>query len=127
MSNIKEVNIRIDLYKQLPQNSVGAEIGVCKGKNALNMYNTINPKLMYLVDIWEKDELTYVYHPPELYYDDWESEVRKMFTGKNVEIRKQFSIEFLSSLPAGHLDWVYLDSDHSYENISKEPSLKYLK
>jgi len=133
MSYRKMVNIdtRINLYKHFGANGVGAEIGVCRGANSAYLFLATRPKKMYLVDIWIIDPLTEIHHSRDLHYGDWESNVRELFSNEIksgvIEIKRKTGIEFLTSLPDKALDWVYLDSDHSYENISKELDLAISK
>lgn len=115
------------MYGAIPKDTIGAEIGVCRGANALSLYNISQPKLMYLVDIWEYNELTYQYHSEELWYNDWENDVKELFVGKNVEIRKQKSADFLRSLYDNSLDWVYIDADHNLAGEDLNLSLLKVK
>lgn len=115
------------LYEFLPKNAIGAELGVCKGDNAQQLYKITKPQKLYLVDIWIKDETTYKYHPPELYYDDWYELVKSKFPYDNVKVLKMNTLDFLESLEDESLDWVYLDSDHMYSHFSKEIALSIKK
>jgi hypothetical protein len=121
---VVSVDTRSTLYARFPKNGVGAEIGVCRGLNAAMLYMSARPKKLHLVDIWDRDILTEIHHPKELHYNDWESDVRSLFNEEIklgfVEIHRQTGVLFLTSCEDKSLDWVYLDSDHSYENISKE-------
>ncbi|HEY9705574.1 MAG TPA: class I SAM-dependent methyltransferase [Allocoleopsis sp.] len=124
---INEVETKMQIYNRLLRNGVGAEIGVCRGINATALYVSTKPSKFYLVDIWEDNPDTKKYHPVGLYYDNWMNDVSKLFDkeieNNIVELHRKTSIEFLSSLPDGHLDWVYLDADHNYEAINAEIAL----
>ena len=119
------------LYQYFKQDGVGAEIGVCKGANASTLLRITRPKKLHLVDVWVRDPLTEIHHSEDLHYNDWESDIRNLFNNEikdNIVIlHKIAGIEFLNSIDDNYLDWVYLDSDHSYENISQELSLSILK
>ena len=122
---------RLSLYQHFKQGGVGAEIGVCKGANASTLLRVTKPKKLHLVDVWVRDPLTEIHHPEDLHYNDWESDVRDLFSNEinnnSVIIHKIASIEFLNSLNDNYLDWIYLDSDHSYDNVSQEIALSILK
>lgn len=122
-----EVKHRNDLYDLFPKNSVGAELGVCKGANAIELWKKTKPKRLYLVDLWQRDELTYKYHPPDLYYDDWQEEVNTKLPYPEVITVKQNSIQWLDSLPDNFLDWIYLDSSHIYHYVKIEYEKAVLK
>jgi len=122
MNEIVEVYSKEELYSLFPKNGVGAELGVCQGNNALLLYNCAQPLSLYLIDIWEKDELTYKHHPPRLYYDDWMIMVRNKLPHDNVHLVKQDSISWLNSIPDDFLDWIYIDSSHTYDHVRVEYS-----
>jgi len=125
---IKEIETREEMYLEIPKGGVGAELGACKGINALNLYQVTKPKKLYLCDIWTKTD------PdgnswsrggmPEIWYGDNYDLVKNFFkeeidSGK-VEVKKELSCDFLASLPDNYLDWVYIDSDHNYACVSIE-------
>lgn len=119
---IVEVHSKIDLYKLFPKGGIGAELGTCQGDNAVSLYNITKPKELYLVDIWERNDLTYKCHPPELVYDDWRQMVRNKLPHQDVYLVKQDSVKWLDSIPDDFLDWVYIDSLHQYHHVNQEYS-----
>ena len=135
MKVIKEVQTRQELYLEIPKGGVGAELGVCKGANAASLLVHTRPEKLYLVDIWtEKCPDGNDWHPLLLpSYGDHSELVSGIFFPEvengTVEIRKEFSTDFLHSIPDNSLDWVYLDSDHHYEVVADEirMSLKKVK
>lgn len=128
---VVNVDTRLNLYKYFGINGVGAEIGVCRGANSACLLLATRPNKMYLVDVWERDVLTEIHHSRDLHYNDWENDVRILFSNeienRSVEICRMTGINFLKNLPDRTLDWVYLDSDHSYENLSQELDLAISK
>ncbi len=122
-----EYSTRESMYDCIPKNTIGAEIGVCRGANALSLYEIIKPQKLYLVDIWEYNELTYKFHPPELYYNNWEDDVKSLFLDKEgVVIEKRSSSDFFTNLEE-ELDWVYIDADHRKAGEDLHLSLKSVK
>jgi hypothetical protein len=124
---IIEVKNRLELYSFFPKNGVGAELGTCRGDNGVRLFNATSPSQLYLVDIWERDDLTYKHHTPELYYDDWQDSVREKLPNPNVHLVKQDTVQWLESIPNDFLDWIYIDSDHNYSHVNKEYSLAVQK
>lgn len=126
-----EIDTRSNLYKHFPRGGVGAEIGVCRGVNAANLFLATRPIKLHLVDIWARDKITEIYHPIDLHYNDWEQDVRLLFEAEiqsgEVEIHRKTGIAFLNSCQDASLDWIYIDGDHSYENLSRELRLAVSK
>ena len=137
MDRIKSVPTREEMYELIPKGGVGAELGVCKGSNAVQLYFRTKPRKLFLVDTW--DEVTQEsglkdHQWPDLWYGDSEEEVKDLFKAEIEEgfvcIKKQNTIEFLGlEIKDSSLDWVYLDSDHAYEYFSVEldESIKKVK
>lgn len=117
---IIEVANKRELYQLFPKNGIGAELGTCQGDNALMLYRNTQPKELYLIDIWERNEATYQHHPPELVYDDWREMVRNKLPHPNVHLVKQDTLSWLDSIPDNFLDWVYIDSLHQYHHVNQE-------
>lgn len=126
-SSIYTLSTRTIMYNNLPKGGIGAEIGVCQGVNSCQLWMMSRPKKMYLVDLWEFQENTAKNHPIELVYNDYEFLIRWMFSNEiasgQISIQKKNSIQFLDEIQDDHLDWVYLDGDHHYENILSEIKL----
>jgi len=90
-----------------------AEIGVCRGKNAQNLLDGLNIKIIYLVDKWEPynqfkdDDGKKVTYDWSKYYE----EVKLKFKDrKNVIILKGASVEMAKKVPDESLDYIYIGS-----------------
>lgn len=110
----------------MAEGNVGAELGVFKG-NFIDYMLAMKPAKLYLVDPWFRG------------YKKWHwasgnkspiAAITKLLTVFHKEIeagilepRIQFSSEFLSGLPDNHLDWVYIDTNHTYETTISELTL----
>ena len=90
------------LLEKLPRSSIGAELGVEYGLFSLEIINGVLPKKLYLVDLWNDESIKEVCFAELKQY-------------QNVEMVESSSLEFLRSCDSGSLDWVYIDTDHSYE------------
>lgn len=128
---IKEVETRLELYLELPKGGVGAEIGVCKGVNSIQLYHVSKPSKLYLCDVWAEkapgDLEWFKIEDPNLWYGDHKELVENFFKQEiedgKVETRRQLGGDFLYSLDDNSLDWVYLDADHAYDAVHTEVTL----
>jgi len=120
----------------IPQNSIGAEIGVWKAKSSLNFLE--KTKHLYLVDPWnfyvyDKEDTGWVnkqfndmveYNKPMTGADNIEQtqefveqvylNVCNIMKDKPVTIYRETSDEWFSHFNET-LDWIYIDGDHSYD------------
>lgn len=132
------VNARQTILENLPKGSVGAEIGVFQGDFSDMILRVVAPAKLYLVDPWLSfaDET----HRKSIYGADSRSQqqmdaiadrVATRFAGHIREERVQICRETASAafprLPDGHLDWTYIDGDHSYDGVSEDLRLSYQK
>jgi GR25 family glycosyltransferase involved in LPS biosynthesis len=109
----------------IPENAVIAEIGVFKGDFAHELLQT-NPQQLYLVDCWMKgpmmsgdvdgNNVVNVSNAEDLYH----SVMKRFKFNANVSIHKQFSNDFLASIPNNSLDVIYIDGDHSYMGVKRD-------
>ena len=118
--NIKILLDRTELLKQLPKNSICAEIGVDRGEFSEQIITHTNPQKLHLIDAWGDQKR---------YHDGLRNEVIERY-GQEIEhgsmvINHGYSTEVLEAFPNAYFDWVYLDTDHTYKLTSEE--LKLLK
>lgn len=116
----------------IPENTVGAEIGVWKS-NTSDLFLSRNPKHLYLVDPWSVEPYRgdgwprYVqrYHKItggvteesfSRFYDSlYKTIVEKFSQQSNVSVHRSYSTEWFNSVEDNSLDWIYVDGDHSYD------------
>jgi O-methyltransferase len=122
---------RNDLFKIFDKNLIIAELGVFKGEFSKFLYEELNPKELYLVDIFEgyvgsgdKDGNNMEYTNLQ---DEYASLVTFFNNNKNVKVLKTTTTEFLESIDDNYLDIVYIDADHDYEPIKKDLYLSFKK
>ena len=117
------------ILRLIPRNSIGAEIGVFTGMFSEKILTIVEPQQLYLVDWWEAQGE---------YFGDWgkytdfgrlktsdaKDAVRlradKYGRPGTVQIIESESIDWLSRQGDASLDWVYLDTDHKYEQTLRE-------
>jgi len=88
------------------------EVGVMKGDHARYINQALNPKKLYLVDIWEPCGWTHKgedYSNGEGHYNH----TKKVFEGKtNVELIKGRSQDKMPKMDENSFDFIYIDGDH---------------
>jgi predicted O-methyltransferase YrrM len=109
---------RINFLKKLPKNGIVAEIGVWRGKNALNILNNCEPSQLYLIDTW----ITRTKPGDEKVRtkEEWQEILNKVYELFNdhdhVKIIRQESLEASKSFDDEFFDWIYIDAGHSYSS-----------
>lgn len=119
--------------KMFPSGGVGAELGVFTGLFSTQLLRYARPRKAYFVDPWG---LAHGARFPDwgrytaygrLTTDDAEALARARIAAAagdaETTIVVGYSTDFLESLPDDTLDWVYLDSSHSYAGTRDELAL----
>lgn len=107
---------REELYEHaIPTNGIGAELGVADGANSRVLCMVSKPRILHLVDPWPSDylgaEANYV------------SVIQKFGADPCIEIHRVWDYDWLNCIEDKSLDWVYLDTDHTYETTKRELEL----
>jgi hypothetical protein len=118
------IKYRNELNKLMPKRKlVGVEVGVAEGLNANDMLNRWNIKTLYLVDAWECLPTQTGDGASEQEWHDSNHEnvlrLMEMHKGK-YKILRGLSTAMAKTIPDESLDFVYIDSDHSYEGVLKD-------
>ena len=105
---------RESLLSSLPKGGLVAELGVDTGDFSRQILRITSPSKLYLVDVWNT----------ERYNDVKALSVSSRFSSEieagRVEICRSLSTEAVSTFENGSLDWVYIDTDHSYKTTLAE-------
>jgi hypothetical protein len=130
---------RTFLLKEMPKNSICAEIGTHEGGFAEKILYLVNPKKLHLIDTWvyEEDEC-YKYslyggkqgkNQDEL--NNRYQKVLKLFNREinlgQVVINRGYSHEVYNTFEDNYFDWIYIDGNHQYEFVKKDLELYYPK
>jgi lipopolysaccharide biosynthesis glycosyltransferase len=115
------------IWHYFPKNSVGMEIGVFMGEFSEYLYNTLDPKMLYLVDPFEPNKLmsgdkdgTNFITVHNLREYAAKKIIPKFKYKSNVQIISDYSFNVLPLIKDKTLDWVYIDGDHSYQGCLKD-------
>jgi hypothetical protein len=95
------------LLDHLPQGGVAAEIGVAEGDYTRIILARNRPRVLHLIDLWESAR----------YREGLDAIVKEhdaLIGAGAVRIHRGRSLDVLESFAEGALDWVYIDTDHSY-------------
>lgn len=108
---------RNQLLELLPKESTGAELGVCGGDYSEIILEIIQPKRLYLVDIWRYIDLGY--HDKLMSNDKrqtarYRAVYKKFVHYDAVKIIRDYTHGLKSIIDPKSLDWIYIDADHSF-------------
>ncbi len=115
---------RIELLKLLPKGMVCAEIGVLAGDYSKSIHEIMKPSGLYLIDHFSGMLLSGDHNGENVQEYDLDQEYVKLesYFSKNPEVKliKGFSYDVLPEYPDDFFDFVYIDSDHTYEGTKNE-------
>jgi len=94
----------------------GAEIGVAEGKFAESMFKTIPNLELWCVDIWWPYRGNRFSGSKERNEHHFKATTERL-AKYNAHIMKEMSMEAVKKLKRGSLDFVFIDSNHSYDYV----------
>lgn len=107
------VESRLVMLDKLPKGMRCVEIGVAEGGFSAEILETLAPSELTLVDPWEGDR-----------YSPGFEVVNKRFTeqikGGTVRLVKSSSVDYLKACADGSFDFIYIDTNHTYETTIQE-------
>jgi hypothetical protein len=133
---IADVNARQTLLQTLPKNGVAAEIGVWRGNFSQTILHVTQPKTLYLIDPWQTNkDATYSKSwygaksstDMEAIHQSVRDRFREQIERGVVSVVRGPSEAGLRGLPDEHLDFAYVDGDHTFEGVQSDLDLCYAK
>jgi hypothetical protein len=117
IKNLRALLNREELLEMLPKNAVIAEIGVDKGSFSELILKTNYPFKLHLIDSWS--DTRYNSGLKEYVEKKFEDQIKK----GTVEINIGKSTEVVQIFEDKYFDWIYIDTDHSYQLTKLELEL----
>ena len=114
INNLKFILDRQELLSRMQKSGVCAEIGVANGDFSKDIFNTTNPQKLHLIDSWDSER-----YGKEL-MNNVKSTFNTQIESGYVEVNRGFSTVVLQSFQDEYFDWVYIDTDHSYNTTNQE-------
>ena len=115
---IEELPNRWSLAKLLGEGTVGCELGVLEGDHAEELFRSVKPKELHLVDYWRLAP-----DRPGLGADNWRK-VRDRFDARIaegvVQLHEGSFADVLKRFPDRFFDWIYIDGYHTYEATKRD-------
>ena len=107
--NLVAIASRNVLLETLPKEGIIAEIGVFKGDFSASILKRSTPKKLFLIDRWNTEQF------PSTLKDEVRKRFEKEIVNEGVIIVQDSSILAADRFSDNYFDWIYLDTDHSYE------------
>ena len=114
IKNCKLLLNRNSLIAEFCKKAVVAEFGVAKGDFSKVILKKTHPLKLHLIDIWNSDR--YSLQLLENIKKTFSPELQK----QKIQIHQKLSIEAALDFPDNYFDWVYIDTDHSYDTTKQE-------
>lgn len=113
---------------------IGVECGVFEGDFSKVLWKTCRPSKLFLIDTWDcavklqRPSMTtdgIVWRDVVSGGQDSFNVVQKWATSSarkknSIRVVKYDSVSWLRTIPAHSIDWIYLDSDHTFEHLTAE-------
>lgn len=108
---------RTELLRRMPTQAVVAEIGVNEGDFSQKILTLCQPSKLVLIDVWASRR----------YHGGLFEKVKNRFAAQlqsgQMEIMRDLSFGAITACPDSYFDWVYLDTDHTYDTTRRELEL----
>jgi predicted O-methyltransferase YrrM len=115
IQNLKTLASRADLIEIMPRNKVVAEIGVDHGDFSEIILKATSPAKLHLIDAWAEGTRYHI-GLKNLVEDKFRNEI----LNDVVKLDIGYSTDVLKEFEDAYFDWVYLDTDHSYQTTKAE-------
>lgn len=107
---------RLHLLDRMPKCARVAELGVAFGDFSREILQRTEPRRLFLIDSWASER-----------YQAGLQDIRERFAEEiesgRVIVKRALSADALREFAPGTLDWVYIDTNHTYETTLEELAL----
>ncbi len=114
IASLRIVTDREALLHLFPKNGVAAEVGVNAGNFSRQILSITQPQQLHLIDLWDSSRY------PEALMKKVAGDFAREIDAGIVKIHRGYSVDILKSFPDDFFDWLYIDTDHMYENTAQE-------
>ena len=114
IANAKIILDRVEMLRLLPKNAVVAELGVNKGAFSEKILEVTDPKKFHIVDLWGSKRYN------QQIRKSVEDKFSKEISEKKVEVNLGLSTDVAETFEDNYFDWIYIDTDHSYQITIEE-------
>jgi hypothetical protein len=108
---------RLEMLRLLPANGVVAELGVDVGGFTAQILEICTPAKLHLIDFWGSKR----------YHQGKREGVFRRFASQieatQVEINLGLSTDVVHDFTDKYFDWIYIDTDHTYQTTKQELEL----
>jgi len=111
---------REHLLDVLPKGGIAAELGVAYGDFSEQILARMQPRELYLLDLWEGER----YAPG---YDAVTTKLAEPLARGQVIIKRGYSTKMLETFEDGFFDFIYIDTTHAYDLTLQELRLSSRK
>lgn len=105
---------RAELLTRLPRGATTAELGVDHAAFSEEILKVAQPQTLHLVDLWNSDR----YH--DGLFEGTKAKFADQIAAGRVRIHRQYSVQAAADFEDDYFDWIYVDTDHSYETTARE-------
>jgi SAM-dependent methyltransferase len=128
---MKIVKNRIKLLEELPKNIICVELGVLSGEFSKKILEIVSPKELYLVDIFSGKCMSGDHDGKNIKEydlgDEYERLVELYSNNSVIRFKKSLSDVALREFAENSIDFVYIDTDHTFETTFRELELSFHK
>jgi glycosyltransferase involved in cell wall biosynthesis len=105
---------RGQLLTKLPRGGIVAELGVDHGDFSARILELTQPTRLHLVDLWGSER----YHGG--LFDSVKQRFGTDIADGRVQVHRKMSVDAADDFADASFDWIYIDTDHSYETTARE-------
>lgn len=109
---------RFTMLTKLEKGGKVAEIGVDRGEFSDLILKITEPEILHLIDVWHSKR----YHSG--LFEHVKNKFDNLIKSGRVQLHRNLSTEAVEYFPDGYFNWIYIDTNHSYET-TRDELLKY--